>query len=417
MRHAVRSSGGATSRPRSSPGTAAGSSKIVLHPRFQVAIDKAANRAGMRAYNDYIEEWHKTQRPCGDDLEAEVAAEAERLEAEYTKHHLAELIQSGGVAGGPALPPADHIGDLRDMTDTVLCSATREVVIGFDRPFVHHRRADQPDRPQAAGRGDEGRRLQPRRARRDRPGRGRRPHARRQRGHPAGRRAGDPRQDHPARPEPDRPAAVDRLVDRRGARGRPRRLPGQAAASTRSPARRSASSASCRSSRSTARRSWRSATTTPASAMDPDVRFAVAKRIVERAADHGIPRADIVVDPLVMPIGAMRTAGRQVFALVRPAARRAQGQLDLRRVERQLRAAEPRGHQRRVPADGDRGRDDLGDHQPDACRTSSARVMAADVLMGNDPDCAPLDHRRTASPSPEGEVSRRRVNRRAVAGG
>src|SRR5512144_427746 len=50
---------------------------------------------------------------------------------------------------------------------------------------------------------------------------------------------------------------------------------------------------------------------------DPDVRFAVAKRIVERAADHGIPREDIVVDPLVMPIGAMRTAGRQVFALVR----------------------------------------------------------------------------------------------------
>ena len=38
---------------------------------------------------------------------------------------------------------------------------------------------------------------------------------------------------------------------------------------------------------------------------DPDVRFAVAKKIVERAADHGIPRSDIVVDPLVMPIGAM----------------------------------------------------------------------------------------------------------------
>jgi 5-methyltetrahydrofolate--homocysteine methyltransferase len=50
---------------------------------------------------------------------------------------------------------------------------------------------------------------------------------------------------------------------------------------------------------------------------DPDVRFEVAKRIVERAADHGIPRADVVVDPLVMPIGAMATAGRQVFRLVR----------------------------------------------------------------------------------------------------
>ena len=50
---------------------------------------------------------------------------------------------------------------------------------------------------------------------------------------------------------------------------------------------------------------------------DPDVRFEVARRIVERAADHGIPRSDVVVDPLVMPIGAMGTAGRQVFHLVR----------------------------------------------------------------------------------------------------
>jgi 5-methyltetrahydrofolate--homocysteine methyltransferase len=50
---------------------------------------------------------------------------------------------------------------------------------------------------------------------------------------------------------------------------------------------------------------------------DPDIRFAVARRIVERAADHGIPREDVIVDPLVMPIGAMATAGRQVFAIVR----------------------------------------------------------------------------------------------------
>ena len=50
---------------------------------------------------------------------------------------------------------------------------------------------------------------------------------------------------------------------------------------------------------------------------DPEVRFAVARKIVERAADFGIPAHDIVVDPLVMPIGAMATAGRQVFALIR----------------------------------------------------------------------------------------------------
>lgn len=50
---------------------------------------------------------------------------------------------------------------------------------------------------------------------------------------------------------------------------------------------------------------------------DPEVRFAVAKKIVERAADFGIPAHDIVVDPLVMPVGAMGTAGLQVFTLVR----------------------------------------------------------------------------------------------------
>ena len=50
---------------------------------------------------------------------------------------------------------------------------------------------------------------------------------------------------------------------------------------------------------------------------DPEIRFQVAKKIVERAADFNIPSNDIVVDPLVMPIGAMASAGRQVFELVR----------------------------------------------------------------------------------------------------
>ncbi|GMQ94679.1 MAG: methyltetrahydrofolate cobalamin methyltransferase [Acidimicrobiia bacterium] len=50
---------------------------------------------------------------------------------------------------------------------------------------------------------------------------------------------------------------------------------------------------------------------------DPDVRFEIAKRIVNAASDFGIPPQDVVVDPLVMPIGAMGTAGRQVLHLVR----------------------------------------------------------------------------------------------------
>ena len=51
---------------------------------------------------------------------------------------------------------------------------------------------------------------------------------------------------------------------------------------------------------------------------DPDVRFEVAKKIVERAEDYGIPREDVVVDPLVMPIGALGTGRRQqAFRLIR----------------------------------------------------------------------------------------------------
>ncbi len=49
---------------------------------------------------------------------------------------------------------------------------------------------------------------------------------------------------------------------------------------------------------------------------DPDVRYAVAKKIVERAQDHGISPADVVVDPLVMPVGAVNDAGRQVLQLI-----------------------------------------------------------------------------------------------------
>jgi 5-methyltetrahydrofolate--homocysteine methyltransferase len=145
---------------------------------------------------------------------------------------------------------------------------------------------------------------------------------------------------------------------------------------------------------------------------DPDVRFAVAKRIVERAADHGIPRSDIVVDPLVMPIGAMATAGRQVFALVG-------------RLREELKVNSTCGASN--VSFGLPNREGINaaflpmaiaagmtsaitnPMQPDLKRA----VMAADVLMGNDPDCGRwiLAHRE---PTPEGEVSRRRVNRRLV---
>jgi len=50
---------------------------------------------------------------------------------------------------------------------------------------------------------------------------------------------------------------------------------------------------------------------------DINVRYEVAKKIVERASDHGIPKEDVVIDPLVMPVGAINQAGKQVLELVR----------------------------------------------------------------------------------------------------
>jgi 5-methyltetrahydrofolate--homocysteine methyltransferase len=49
---------------------------------------------------------------------------------------------------------------------------------------------------------------------------------------------------------------------------------------------------------------------------DPNVRYEVAKKIVERAQDYGIKAEDVIVDPLVMPVGAINDAGRQVMQLI-----------------------------------------------------------------------------------------------------
>src|SRR3954470_270430 len=70
--------------------------KRILDKRFQFAVDKAAMNAGKKSYGDYIEEMRRAERPCGDDLEAEVSAEVARIEGAYTKNVLHALIASGG---------------------------------------------------------------------------------------------------------------------------------------------------------------------------------------------------------------------------------------------------------------------------------------------------------------------------------
>ena len=71
-------------------------SKRVLHPRFQVAIDRAAVKSDRREMNAYIAEWRREARPCSEDLETEARQEADRLEAHYTKEVLNALVATGG---------------------------------------------------------------------------------------------------------------------------------------------------------------------------------------------------------------------------------------------------------------------------------------------------------------------------------
>ena len=78
--------------------------KVVLHPRFQVAVDRAAMKAGKKSASDYVEEMRRESRDCGDDLETEASTEAARLEGAYTRDVLHRLVEAGGVDAAKAEP-------------------------------------------------------------------------------------------------------------------------------------------------------------------------------------------------------------------------------------------------------------------------------------------------------------------------
>jgi len=72
--------------------------KVQLSQRFQEAVDRAAMRAGKGSSDAYLADWKRSEpRACGDDLQAEVAAEAARLEARYTDEDLERLIRAKGL--------------------------------------------------------------------------------------------------------------------------------------------------------------------------------------------------------------------------------------------------------------------------------------------------------------------------------
>ena len=150
---------------------------------------------------------------------------------------------------------------------------------------------------------------------------------------------------------------------------------------------------------------------------DPDVRFAVAKKIVDRAADHGIPREDVVVDPLVMPIGAMATAGNQVFQLVK----RLRTELGVNTTCGASNVSF--GLPNRHAVTGSFLAMAMSHGMTSAIMNPMhaevrSAVMAADVMLNKDANCATwiATHREAGADSGRGGKGRRRGGRRARTG-
>ncbi len=76
--------------------------KVQLSPRFHEAVDRAAMRAGKGSSDAYLADWKRSApRPCGEDLQAEAAAEAARLEAQYSDADLERMIKAKGLNEPP----------------------------------------------------------------------------------------------------------------------------------------------------------------------------------------------------------------------------------------------------------------------------------------------------------------------------
>ena len=71
--------------------------KRELSKRFIEAIDRVAMREGAVGTDAYLEQWRRSAPvPCGDDLEAEAQAAADRLEQDYDLDALKSLVAAGG---------------------------------------------------------------------------------------------------------------------------------------------------------------------------------------------------------------------------------------------------------------------------------------------------------------------------------
>lgn len=70
---------------------------LLLPARFQRATQRAAVVSRQKNAHDFVRHWRRTDKPCGDDLAAEAAAEVFRIEADYSPERLSALVEAGGV--------------------------------------------------------------------------------------------------------------------------------------------------------------------------------------------------------------------------------------------------------------------------------------------------------------------------------
>ncbi len=91
--------------------------QYVLSAKFQRAIDRAKRKAKIYTAHEDIAQWNRVSRPCGDDLAAEVFAEAQRIEAEFSKEHLGQLGFSGGFEPHNRPIDAEEIVDEGEAED------------------------------------------------------------------------------------------------------------------------------------------------------------------------------------------------------------------------------------------------------------------------------------------------------------
>ncbi len=143
---------------------------------------------------------------------------------------------------------------------------------------------------------------------------------------------------------------------------------------------------------------------------DPDVRFEVAKKIIEHAQDYGIKPCDVVVDPLIMPVGAWGDAGTTALHLIR----RLRTEL---KVNTTCGASNVSfGLPNRTHINAAFLSMAIGAGMTSAimnpCHPAEIQaVKGADVIVGNDSDCMYwIQNNRT--PNPEGTSGRRNSRRR-----